>query len=369
MVHAPPPPDRPPAAQPRLLLLEFWGLGDLTFATAFIAAAITKYAVTIAGKAHAEPLLGPTFPGVAFVSYDPPWTAFRGKYKFLRWNWSALGTMLRRLREKHFEVAVSVRHDPRDHLLMSLAGARTRVGFGAKGSSLLLTESLELHDPKAHRVERWRALGETVQLPGIQQAAPRLAHEKYRTARLDSVLEPVRRPILCLHTGARLPTRRWPEAAFASIIARLRAEFDFHLLLVPDPDGYGQSLESIADTTLRDLSVGELVDLLGRVNLLLCNDSGPAHIAAACGRPVIPVFGPTDPDWFHPWGNRANVVIRDICPWRPCFDYCKFREPHCLTKLSADEAWRDIEARLEALLAAGTLPEAFKRKVNVAMTA
>ena len=142
----------------------------------------------------------------------------------------------------------------------------------------------------------------------------------------------------------------------------MRVSYDFHLILIPDPDGYGTSLTPLADTVVTGLTIPEMVDLLGRAHLLLCNDSGPAHLAAACGRPVIPVFGPTDPDWYHPWGNKAHVIIRDICPWRPCFDYCKFSEPHCLTKLSAEIAWPEITAHIERLSCKRILPRAYAQE-------
>jgi heptosyltransferase-2 len=131
--------------------------------------------------------------------------------------------------------------------------------------------------------------------------------------------------------------------------------FDFHLALIPDPDGYGMGLAPLADSVVPPLSVSELVDVLGRVQLLICNDSGPGHLAASCGRPAIVVFGPTDPDWFRPWGDLHHLVIRDICPWRPCFDYCKFREPYCMTKLLPDAAWPEIREHIESLNRRGVI--------------
>jgi len=105
------------------------------------------------------------------------------------------------------------------------------------------------------------------------------------------------------------------------------------------------------------LTVPELVDVLGRVDLLLCNDSGPGHIAAACGRPVIPIFGPTNPRMVSAHGAISiTSVIRDICPWRPCFDYCKFSEPYCLTKLLPERMLPEIREHLERLLERGLLP-------------
>jgi ADP-heptose:LPS heptosyltransferase len=343
-------------AKPKLLLLELWGIGDLTFATAFLRLAVTRYDVVLVGKAHAAPLLAPTFPQVRFVAYDAPWTAFRGKYHLWKWKWGALWRLIRQLRRERFAVAVSVRHDPRDHLLMRLTGARARYGFPAKGSGLLLHHRLRREREKQHRVEDWRQLAAALNLEGSAQSTPMLAREAYASERVKTLLASVAKPLVVLHPGARIAVRRWPEPYFESVVRRLRETFDFHLALVPDPDGYGAGLAPLSDQVLPALAMGELVDLLGRTDLLLCNDSGPGHVAASCGRPAIVMFGPTDPDWFRPFGEMHRVVIRDICAWRPCFDYCKFPEPYCMTKLLPDDAWPEIRDHIRALIASGVLP-------------
>ncbi len=348
------------AARPKLLVLEFWGLGDLTFSTPLLRAAQERYDITLVGKPHAAELLQPSFPRIRFISYEAPWSAYREKYALWRWNWTDLLALLRQLKSDRFDAAVSVRSDPRDHLFMLLAGARARYGFPVKGSNRFLTHPIERSQTTQHKVEDWRDLGHALGLPQIE-SGPRLEHAPYRQATVDAMLAGISKPAICLHPGARIGVRRWPEEYFAAIIAQLRHEFDFHLVLVPDPDGYGTKLRSLADAILRPLTVPELVDVLGRVDLLLCNDSGPGHIAAACGRPAIPIFGPTDPDWFRPWGEHHHVVIRDICPWRPCFDYCKFDEPHCMTKLLPERVWPEIRDHVRTLIARGILPQALEK--------
>lgn len=354
-------PDSPPASKrPRLLVLEFWGLGDLTFATPFLRAAQERYEVTLVGKAHATLLLQPSFPDIRFITFDAPWSAYTGKYALWRWNWPELLSLFFRLRRDHFDAAVSVRNDPRDHLFMLLAGARERYGFPIRGSGEFLTHPLARRSPEQHRVEDWRAIGRALDLPAMAETGPQLDHPRYRSPAVDEMFAGLTgKPALCLHPGARIGVRRWPEAYFVSVIEKLRARFDFHLVLVPGPEGCSIALTSLADRVLRPLTVPELVDVLGRTDLLLCNDSGPGHIAAACGRPVIPIFGPTNPDWFRPWGDQHHVVIRDICPWRPCFDYCKFSEPYCMTKLLPDRVWPEICEHLEGLAERGLLPRAF----------
>ncbi len=341
--------------RPKLLVIELWGLGDLTFSTPLLRAAVEHYDVTLVGKAHAQPLLAGTFPQITFIAYDAPWTAYSGKYHVWAWRWPALLRLISRLRCTHFDAAVSVRNDPRDHLLMWLAGARERYGFPWKTSARFLNRPAKRTLSKQHKVADWRDLGATLGLPDMATAEPRLTHAAYRSAKVDSLFSEVCKPLVVLHPGARNLVRRWPEAYFGKIVRHLRETFDFHLALIPDLDGYGSSLAPLCDQVLPPLTVSELVDVLGRVDFLLCNDSGPGHLATCCGRPALVVFGPTDPDWFRPWGDIHHLVIRDICPWRPCFDYCLFDEPHCMTKLMPETVWPEIRDHLRALQSRGII--------------
>jgi len=344
--------------RPKLLVLELWGLGDLTFSTPLLREAVERYAVTLVAKAHARPLLSATFPTIRFIPYEAPWSAYRGKYRLWAWRWPILLALMSRLRRASFDAAVSVRNDPRDHFLMWLTGATQRVGFPWKGSARFLNRPVQRSRPKQHKVEDWRDLGRALALPGIDHAEPHLNHPAYRSAKVNALLADQRasgKPLVILHPGARIAVRRWPESHFAAIVAKLRAEFDFHLALIADPDGYGLGLAPICDQVLPGLTVDELVDVLGRVDFLLCNDSGPGHLAASCGRPALVVFGPTDPDWFRPWGEQHHLIIQDICPWRPCFDYCLFREPYCITKLLPEAAWIPLREHLQKLMEAGTI--------------
>ena len=266
---------QPTSTRPKLLVLEFWGLGDLTFVTPLLRAAREIYDITLVGKEHAAQLLQPTFPDIRFIDFDAPWSAYRGKYALWRWNWQELFALFRRLRAEHFAAAVSVRNDPRDHLFMLLAGAATRYGFPVKGSGVFLTHPLLRGSARQHKVKDWRDLGWVLDLPKIADEGPRLEHGRYRCSAVDQMFaELSKKPIVCLHPGARIGVRRWPEPYFIRIIEKLRIHFDFHLVLVPSPEGCSAALTTLADLVLRPLTVPELVDVLGRADIVLCNDSG-----------------------------------------------------------------------------------------------
>lgn len=351
-----------PTRKRKILIVELWGLGDLTFSTPLLRQALSDAEVHLLGKPYAKELLHPTFSGLNFIYYDAPWTAYRGKYRLWTWNWKELFRVVHRLRKLRFDAAISVRRDPRDHTLMWLSGARERYGFPRQGSEVLLTHPLARTRERQHKVEDWLDIGRAIGLPGIDSARPHLRSEGYFSYHVDALFSRIRKPVITLHAGARIAVRRWPEAHFAQVIERLRQQFDFHLNLIPDPDGYGLGLQAYADSTIPHLSVRELVDVLGRSDLILCNDSGPGHIAACCERPVISIFGPSDPDWFRPWGESTRVITREICPWRPCFDYCLFPEPYCMTKLMPQTVWPDIHEQIVALIGQGRLPKALLKE-------
>jgi ADP-heptose:LPS heptosyltransferase len=91
---------------PRLLVIECWGVGDLAIATPFLRAASERYRVTLLAKPHALDLRSRFWPEVEVVPYVVPWTAFRHKYRFGAWPWLELGRLVRQLRRERFDIGL-----------------------------------------------------------------------------------------------------------------------------------------------------------------------------------------------------------------------------------------------------------------------
>jgi ADP-heptose:LPS heptosyltransferase len=343
------------ASKPKLLVCELWGIGDLTLATALIDKARGQFEVHVLAKPHARELLGSTYPDTVFHSYNAPWTAHYRKYHLWNWHWNEFFRIIADLRKEKFNAAVSVRKDPRDHFLMWVGGARRRIGFPIKGSGVFLHECLREPEQKWHRVESYRELGRRLQIVEIDTANPRIDGNRDRTDRVTGLLGSATKATVTVHLGAGQPVRRWPVEYWRQIIEQLRQQFDFHLIVVPDQDGFGAPLRSMADGFIDNPNVRELVDLMARSKIVLCHDSGPMHVAAACGVPTIAIFGPGEVRWFRPWGDDHQIIIRDICPYRPCFDFCRFAENFCLTRMPSAEVWPEIRTHFERLMASPRL--------------
>jgi len=332
------------------LIIELWGIGDATLMSSALQGLLAEdWEITILAKPQTCALLKPSYPKIRTIEFDAPWTAFYKKYQLARWPWFKIFQVLRQLREQRFDAALSIRSDPRDHLLMWLGGIKRRLGFSTSWSRWLLNEPIFARDPNAHRVADWWKLQDRLTGSSKAHFPPQLVADPDLLKQFRSRLGNDPRPVIALHCGARIPVRRWPEDYYRQLLTSLRRKFDFQLVLIPDLDGYGGSLQDLADHTFSRLSLPELLALLRCATQVLCNDSGPCHLAAALGIPVIVFFGPTDPALFRPFGEHHLVVIRDICPFRPCADYCRFPEPYCLTKLTPAITYPEVENQLISL--------------------
>ncbi len=324
-------PEAPPP--PRLLVLEFWGLGDVVLAVPFLRAAARSCEVTLVAKPQWAPLISRFCPGVALVPFNAPWTAFSGKYHLFAWPWRALRALVRTLRSRRFVAGVSARCDPRDHLLLRLAGAGRRIGFPRAGSAMLLTTALN-GGQRLHRTRAWE------QIAGqLGWESPPAAVERLQPVGTD-------RPVV-LHSGAGRPTRVWPLERFDELAGRLRRTGRTVRVLC-DADqlaGWRQLGETAARAPE---TVDALLDCLTDAAGFVGNDSGAGHVAALCGVPTFTIFGPQLPALFAPSHPRAAWIEGAPCRYRPCFDSCRFAEPHCILNLTSAGVWMQLEPWLAA---------------------
>lgn len=284
-------------------MTELWGLGDVALAIPFLQTATRHARVRLLAQPHARPLLQRFAPAVELIELTAPWTAFTGKYRLHRWPWRDLARVRAALERRRFDLAVSARRDPRDHLLLAWAGPAARFGFPRAGSHLWLTHP-QRPPAEPHRAAHWDALAATL---GWERPA--------RPAAISPAT--IRR--IALHPGAGHAVRRWPAERFAELAARLRDR--------------GYLVDVLAEPFGR---IEELLTALERADAFIGNDSGPGHLAALLGRPTFTIFGPQLPALFAPVHPQAAWIEGGPCPHKPCFDRCRFASPHCLDHTTVD---------------------------------
>lgn len=178
---------------------------------------------------------------------------------------------------------------------------------------------------------------------GIPVPRPRLASEpaEQRAVQQRLGLDVAAQPPVVLCPGAEFgPAKRWPVRHFATVAQRCLARGDAVWLLGGGKDQPLTGAIAAAAPGALDLggrtSLAEAVDLIALARVVVSNDSGLLHVAAALGRSVVGLYGSSSPDFTPPLGEQAVVLAEDL-PCRPCFARtCPLGHLRCLEDLSPD---------------------------------
>lgn len=328
-----------------LLLFELWGLGDAVIATSAIQRSLENgFKVSVLCTGASKSLLARTYPDLDYHTFDLPWKAFKGKYKLWRWNWIELIQLFIFLLSRKDEVAMSVRYDPRDSVLMWLSGSRKRVGVESLGSNYLLTHTIKRTE--RHRVEDWNDLCDLAFDESCRNEAGK-CNQTFRAPRLERRVKQKGRKLV-MHVGARIAVRRLDLEVYRKLINDTRM-MGWEVHVMADPDGYGAELEGDADYFYDQLTLDELQEVYEPCSAFIGNDSAPAHIAAAMGLPTMVFFGPTCAEWFRPWGSKVELIQDQVCPFKPCCDYCKLDSPICMEVLTYDRIKPSFDKFIKSL--------------------
>jgi heptosyltransferase-2 len=233
-------------------------------------------------------------------------------------------------------------------------GARWRIGYAAEGRTRLLTHPVPVPPGPVHQADAYGAL-----LAPLGLAAggrPTLAVEAGRARAAGALLASVGAAegrAVGLQLGAGLgPSKLWPAERLAELAGRLEARgIPVVLLGTAAASGMLERVAASLGRRPRNLvgqdEPGLLSGLLGALAVLVTPDSGPAHVAAAVGTPVVALFGPTDPRLTAPLGPGAVALARPP-PCAPCFRPRCPIDHRCLTAISVEEVLEAVVARLPA---------------------
>ncbi len=238
-------------------------------------------------------------------------------------------------------------------LLAWTAGVPRRIGFATEGRGLLLTDRVSYrHDQ--HEVENFLDCLRAVDIPvGSKQL------ELWPTGEQDRMVRGLFREQgwqeqdlkVIIHAAASLPAKQWPTERFAAVMDRLRRNYpvrfvytgasgDSPLYEEIERRGDFNGLNLCGRTTLyENVAVYRACDLFFGV------DSGPMHMAAAVGVPVVALFGPTDERKWGPWGAGHTVITKRLS-CRPCKPH-KCGDNDCMKQISAEEAFEAVERALD----------------------
>ncbi len=366
------PPLTPQSFHPRrILVIRLDLIGDLVLSLTVVRALKRAYP-----EAEIDLLAVPASSAIArhdpdlheVIGYDPniwrrPQALLRGQ------NWREAYKLLKRLRARRYDLAVSV-FGPWAGTLAVLSGAPRRVGFGRESYFGFMTDNVPGRHWKPgdskHEVDYCLQLAQKAGAAVTpEDRVPRLYVESEARQAVERLLseagvqEDEDRPLIACHVSSNNgQSKRWPLPYWATLLDRLIREQHARVVLTGAPI----DLPLIEEVTRRmheqpinlagKTSLPQLAALLQRANLMISGDSGPMHIAAAVGTPLIAIHGPTDPAQSGPVSPKATILRSPI--WcSPCYRAkntadCRFYTTQCMKNITPSQVFEVAREKLQA---------------------
>jgi lipopolysaccharide heptosyltransferase II len=262
------------------------------------------------------------------------------------------------LRAEHFDLVVDLQGLFRSAAIGWLSGSPLLVGFanGREGSPWFYSRRVPVPSLEMHAVDRYLLVAKAVGAgdsgtPEFRFRIPQTDYDEVDRLLSESGVTPGASWV-AMNVSARWPTKMWPAASFADVADRLQQEGSGPVVMIGGPDERADvaRVNGMMTTPAIDLAgattVGLLPALLSRASLLITNDSGPMHIAAAVGTPVVALFGPTSAVRTGPYGVGHGVLTGKV-PCSPCFSRtCHNTLPlECLKTVSPEQVLTAARAR------------------------
>ncbi len=300
------------------------------------------------------------------ITYDPniwrrPKALLEGK------NWREARTLRHKLQNRQYDLAVSV-FGPWAALLAVVSGAKRRVGFGKESYLGFMTDSVPgahwTTGDHLHEVDYCLKLAQAVGAkPEPNDRVPTLFVTSQTSMEAEQLLQQAgvqfNKPIIACHVSSNNgQSKRWPIPYWTKLIDQLIREDGANVILtgasgdLPLIETIQQRAHEQPINLAGKTSLAQLAAMLKRADLVITGDSGPMHIAAAVGTPLIAIHGPTDPAMSGPVGPKATVLRSDI--WcSPCYTAkgrpadCRFFTTQCMKDITPEQVLSIIHDKLQ----------------------
>jgi len=354
----------------RILVIKFWGIGSLVLAEPFFRTVRETFPnahvhlLTLSSNRGALDLIA-GIDHAHFVDLGNNLMSAIGAY---------IGTLVRVFKGR-YDVVFDMEFYTRASAVTSLAAwAPVRVGYHAQG---IYRGSIQSHPIPFNNY--WHVSRNFLSLLepfGVAEQAnepvpvltlPETLHDDARAVLDRMGGDGARYIVVNVNAGELAYERRWFPDRFDALTAKLSQRFDLDCVFIgaPSEHDYVEAVVRSAKAQgARAYNAAGAVDLTGmaqicaRSRLVISNDSGPLHVAAATGVPVVGFFGPETPVLYGPAGKDHLVLYSDV-KCSPCINIeqgkrikCRFAVPKCQLDISVDDACARITARYGAALEA-----------------
>ena len=237
------------------------------------------------------------------------------------------------LRRQKFDWVIDFEHWPRLSTLIAYgSGASRRIGFRSADQHrhYLFTDVVE-HVPGQHEVVNFlkiaRLLGCPIQETDLEVWLKREDWDWAKGFLVEMGIDS-NRPVIAIHPEAGRrgePRRRFPQERFVAVADALVERYNAQIILTGAPSEVELSQRIASQTrsacvvAAGKTDINQLAALFANVDLVICGNCGPMHLAAATGKPVVALHGPTNPSQWAPWGSGHTILHVDV-PCSPCLN-------------------------------------------------
>jgi heptosyltransferase-2 len=319
-------------------------IGDMIAATAALRCMRANYPqahIALLLKAYVRPVIAHAPWADEVIAVDP------------RGGLTGLLTTARRLRQApRYDLALLLTPSFHSALMVRLSGAERRVGHARSGRSLLLTDAVPWpgrgKNPRlVPKVQVYSSLLEYLGCSGADDRRPEVFTSPEEESQAEKLLaargREAARPLLAIVPGAAYgASKLWPPARFARVADALAASRRFQAVVLTGP-GEAPIGAEIARAMKEppisfragEVSFGALKAIVRRSALMICNDTGPRHLAIAYNVPVVVLMGPTSPVVTHSDYARTTILRQDV-PCGPCYRRRCPTDHRCMTLITPE---------------------------------
>lgn len=246
------------------------------------------------------------------------------------------------LRREKFDAAVLLQNAIEAALVARLAGIPIRAGYRTDGRRFFLSHGVPVgpDQKRLHHTDYYQQMLSSI---GLSLAPTELVLECTSEEQSRAEKRLGEGAWIAVNPGAAYGSaKRWYPDRFAAVADLLRDEFGVSVVLTGGPGELeiGKDIASVMRAEPLNLigqtSVRELMAILQHCSLVVTNDSGPMHVAAAFGTPIVAVFGPTDHTTTSPRSDMVRIVRKDV-DCAPCLLRQCPTDHRCMTAVTVDD--------------------------------
>lgn len=270
-----------------------------------------------------------------------------GGLRFFR-HLGEIMAFLRKIRAEKYDMVLDFQGLLRSGIITLLSGCKHRVGFknARELAHLGYTQKVETPANVVHAIDRYKLIAKSVAVNECEMNFPLNDMETDLQQKWNAILPD---DFIVIVPGARWSSKRWPPQYFAALVNLIHEKSAMPVVIVGSPSEQQisqQVISGISDqkkciNTTGETSLVELAHIIKLARLVITNDSGPMHLAAALNTRTIALFGPTDPKRIRPYGQQHIVLQKEgLCK---CYyqKTCSFNL-ECLRTISPPDVFKEI---------------------------